>query len=100
MNNLDFFKALDYENGLEVVTKIFKHFPLQYAATIGLDEKPQVRPIEFKFEKDGMLYFDVAKCYRSYAELIRKDYTKERAEQYQKEIDTFFTAGWRALLMF
>ena len=38
--------------------------------------------------------------YRSYAELIRKDYTKERAEQYQKEIDTFFTAGWRALLRF
>ena len=38
--------------------------------------------------------------YRSYAELIRKDYTKERAEQYQKEVDTFFTAGWRALLGF
>lgn len=38
--------------------------------------------------------------YRSYAEFIRKDYTKERAEQYQKEVDTFFTAGWRALLRF
>ena len=74
MNNLDFFKALDYENGLEVVTKIFDRFPLQYAATIGLDEKPQVRPIEFKFEKDGMLYFDAAKCYRSYAELSKTPY--------------------------
>ena len=38
--------------------------------------------------------------YRTHAEFIRKDYTKERAEQYQKEVDTFFTAGWRALLMF
>lgn len=38
--------------------------------------------------------------YRMHAEFIRKDYPRERAEQYQKEVDTFFTAGWRALLRF
>jgi len=38
--------------------------------------------------------------YRTHAEFIRKDYPRERAEQYQKEVDTFFTAGWRALLRF
>ena len=38
--------------------------------------------------------------YSTHAEFIRKDYPRERAEQYQKEVDTFFTAGWRALLRF
>ena len=38
--------------------------------------------------------------YRTHIEIIRKDYTKERAILYQKEVDTFFTAGWRALLRF
>ncbi len=41
---LEFFQALDYENGLEVVVKTFERFPLQYAATLGLDGNAQVRP--------------------------------------------------------
>ena len=30
---------------------------VQYLATIGLDEKPKVRPFQFMLEEDGNLYF-------------------------------------------
>ena len=69
MTNLEFFKSLDYEDGLGVVTGTLERFPLQYAATLGLDGEPQLRPIEFKFEEDGVLYFDTVEFYTSYAEL-------------------------------
>jgi uncharacterized pyridoxamine 5'-phosphate oxidase family protein len=69
MTNLEFFQSLDYDNGLEVVTKILERFPLQYATTLGLDGSPQIRPIEFKFEQDGVLYFDTVVFYTSYQEL-------------------------------
>lgn len=71
---LDFFKSLNFDDGLEVVVKTFNHFPLQYAATVGLDGKAQVRPIEFKFEKDGVLYFDTVTFYTSYKELQANPY--------------------------
>lgn len=69
MTNLDFFKSLDYEDGLGVVVETFNRFPLQYATTLGLDGKPQIRPIEFKFEENGVLYFDTVTFYTSYAEM-------------------------------
>ena len=34
MTNLEFFKSLDYEDGLGVVTGTLERFPLQYAATL------------------------------------------------------------------
>ena len=74
MTNLEFFKSLDYEDGLGVVTGTLERFPLQYAATLGLDGEPQLRPIEFKFEEDGVLYFDTVEFYTSYAELQAHPY--------------------------
>lgn len=42
MNNIDFFKSLNYTNGIELVKAVFKRFPLQYATTLGPDGKPQI----------------------------------------------------------
>lgn len=71
---LDFFKSLNYDDGLSVVTEVFKKFPLQYGTTLGLDGEPQIRPIEFKFENDGVLYFDTVIFYTSFAELLAHPY--------------------------
>ena len=71
---LDFFKSLNYEDGLSVVVDVFQRFPLQYATTLGLDGNPQIRPIEFKFEEDGVLYFDTVTFYTSYKELLAHPY--------------------------
>ena len=69
MDDMEFFKSLDYSDGLGVVKAIFSRFPLQYGATLGLDGAPQLRPIEFKFEEGGRLYFDTVTLYTSYREL-------------------------------
>ncbi|MDO4483957.1 MAG: pyridoxamine 5'-phosphate oxidase family protein [Clostridia bacterium] len=74
MSNLAFFESLNFDNGLEVVTRVFERFPLQYAATLGTDGNPQIRPIEFKFEQDGVLYFDTVVFYSTYAELLAHPY--------------------------
>ena len=71
---LDFFKSLNFEDGVSVVVDVFQRFPLQYAATLGLDGNPQIRPIEFKFEEDGVLYFDTITFYTSYKELQAHPY--------------------------
>ncbi|OHD21633.1 MAG: pyridoxamine 5'-phosphate oxidase [Spirochaetes bacterium GWB1_59_5] len=74
MSNLEFFKSLVFEDGLGVVTRVFERFPMQYATTLGADGNPQIRPIEFKFEQDGVLYFDTVVFYASYAELVAYPY--------------------------
>ena len=74
MTNLEFFESLDYEDCLSVVTQTFDRFSLQYGTTLGLDDNPQIRPIEFKFEQDGVLYFDTVEFYSSYAELKAHPY--------------------------
>jgi uncharacterized pyridoxamine 5'-phosphate oxidase family protein len=74
MSNLEFFQSLDYEDGLNTVVQILNRFPVQYAATLGRDGNPQVRPIEFKFEENGVLYFDTVIYYESYAELQEHPY--------------------------
>ena len=53
---------------------VFHRFPLQYATTLGLDGNPQIRPIEFKFEEDDVLYFDTVTFYTSYRELQAHPY--------------------------
>jgi uncharacterized pyridoxamine 5'-phosphate oxidase family protein len=73
-DTLEFFKSLDYDDGLSVVTSVFARWPLQYGATLGLDGNAQVRPIEFKFEQDGVLYFDTVIFYTSYQELLAHPY--------------------------
>lgn len=74
MTTLEFFKSLNYDDGLSVVTEVFRRFPLQYGTTLGLDGNPQIRPLEFKFEEDGVLYFDTVKFYTSYKEMLAHPY--------------------------
>ncbi|NTW72112.1 MAG: pyridoxamine 5'-phosphate oxidase [Eubacteriaceae bacterium] len=74
MTNLEFFKSLDFDNGLSVVTSVFERFPMQYTTTLGEDGNPQIRPIEFKFEENGVLYFDTVIFYTSYAEMLAHPY--------------------------
>jgi uncharacterized pyridoxamine 5'-phosphate oxidase family protein len=74
MTNLEFFQSLNYDDGLSVVVSTFERFPLQYATTLGQDGNPQIRPIEFKFEQNGVLYFDTVEFYTSYAELQAHPY--------------------------
>lgn len=73
-DTLAFFKSLDYSDGISVVKAIFARWPLQYGTTLGLNGAPQIRPIEFKFEKDGVLYFDTVTFYRSYQEMKEYPY--------------------------
>lgn len=73
-DTLEFFKSLDYDNGLDVVVQTFRRFPLQYGTTLGLDGNPQIRPLEFKFEEDGVLYFDTVEFYTSYKEMQKHPY--------------------------
>jgi uncharacterized pyridoxamine 5'-phosphate oxidase family protein len=74
MSNLEFFQSLDYEDGIDTIVQILNRFPVQYAATLGQDGNPQVRPIEFKFEENGVLYFDTVTYYDSYTELREHPY--------------------------
>lgn len=73
-DTLEFFKSLDYDNGMDVVVQTFRRFPLQYGTTLGLDGNPQIRPLEFKFEEDGVLYFDTVEFYTSYKEMQAHPY--------------------------
>ena len=73
-DTLAFFKSLDYSDGMSVVKAIFARWPLQYGTTLGLNGAPQIRPIEFKFEEDGVLYFDTVTFYRSYQEMKEYPY--------------------------
>ena len=43
--------------------------PVLYAATLGLDKMPQVRPVRLAFAQEDALYFAAAKCERYYGEL-------------------------------
>jgi uncharacterized pyridoxamine 5'-phosphate oxidase family protein len=70
MRQLEFFKSLNYDDGLEVTKQVLERFPLQYGTTLGLDGHPQIRPLEFKFEDEGILYFDTVTFYQSYKELL------------------------------
>lgn len=66
---LSFLQSLDYEDGLGTTVAILQRFPMQYGVTLGLDGAPQIRPLEFKFEDDGVLYFDTVDYYESYREM-------------------------------
>jgi len=44
-------------NPVNVVTDFLIKSQVQYLATIGLDEKPKVRPFQFMREEGGRLYF-------------------------------------------
>lgn len=44
---------------------------LQYMATVGLDGKPKVRPVQFMVEHDGKLWFCTNSKKSMYAELVK-----------------------------
>ncbi len=71
---MEFFRSLNYENGLETVTAILRRFPMQYGTTLGRDGDPQIRPLEFKFEENGALYFDCVDSYESFREMTAHPY--------------------------
>ena len=39
------------------VFKFLKENPLQYCATVGLDDKPKVRPFQMMYHESGNLYY-------------------------------------------
>ena len=92
-DTLVFFKSLDYSDGMSVVKAIFKRWPLQYGTTLGLNGAPQIRPIEFKFEEDGVLYFDTVTFYRSYREM--KEYPYIQLCICDQETMTYLRLGGR-----
>lgn len=55
---------------LSAITELLERSAPVYAATVGLDGRPQLRPVCFLFEQDGALYFR-----RLYAELCKSPYT-------------------------
>lgn len=60
---------------LSATTELLERSAPVYAATVGLDGRPQLRPVCFLFEQDGALYFLTAKSRRLYAELCKSPYT-------------------------
>ena len=60
---MSYLQSLDYEDGIGTVTSLLKYWPMQYVTTLGLDGKPKIRPLEYKFEEDGVLYFDTVDFY-------------------------------------
>lgn len=56
------------------VIEFLKHDPVQYMATIGLDQKPKVRPFQFIFSEDGKLFFTTSNQKEVYAQLKNNAY--------------------------
>lgn len=62
-------KRIDMNEGIEKIKAFLKAQPTLYAATMGLDKKPNVHPVELCYESEGALYFSAAKCETLYGEL-------------------------------
>ena len=71
MNHNELYASLDPKDGVGTVLKLLKHFSPLFAGTVGLDGRPEVRPVSFAYEKDGALYFLTMKSRRMYAELSK-----------------------------
>ncbi len=87
-DNKAFFSTIDTKDPIGTAVQILNRFSLLYAGTIGLDGKPQVRPISFAGEANGALYFLTAKNCRMYAELSKTPYIELCA--YDAETGTTF----------
>ena len=64
-------KAPNGEKAFETAVRILEHSSPVLAATVGLDGRPQVRPVPFLSAQNGALYFLTAKNRRLYAELCK-----------------------------
>jgi uncharacterized pyridoxamine 5'-phosphate oxidase family protein len=49
---------------------------VQYLATIGLDDRPKVRPFQFKLEEGGKLYFSTTNDKQVYKEITQQPYVE------------------------
>jgi len=56
------------------LVKFLKENPIQYLATIGLDGRPKVRPMKFRIENDGKLYFATSNKKSVFKELEKSPY--------------------------
>ncbi len=56
------------------VFKFLKENPLQYCATVGLDDKPKVRPFQMMYHESGNLYYCTGTKKDVYAELNNNPY--------------------------
>lgn len=58
------------------VVKFLKENPVQYFATIGLDQKPKVRPFQFAIEQGEKLYFCTSNQKDVFAQLEKSPYVE------------------------
>lgn len=54
---LDDLLCFGEKNKMNEVINFLKENPIQYLATVGLDNKPKVRPVQFMIEDNGKIYF-------------------------------------------
>ena len=74
---------------VESVAACLENLGLQYMATIGLDGKPKVRPVQFMTLKDGKLWFRTNSEKAMYAELKKSPYIELCASRLESdEIDS------------
>ena len=58
------------------VLNFLKSNPVQFFATVGLDNKPKVRPFQFMLEKDGKLFFCTSNEKEVYKEIKNNPYVE------------------------
>ena len=87
-DNKTFISLLDAKDPLGTAVQILNRFSPLYVGTVGLDGKPQVRPVFFAEEANGALYFLTAKNSRMYAELSKTPYIEFCA--FDTETETTF----------
>ena len=69
-----FLRSLDLDSPLAAAAQILEQFSPLFAATVGLDGRPQLRPADFSFAQNDALYFMTVKSSRFYAELCKTPY--------------------------
>ena len=63
-------------NRENAVTDFLIKSQIQYLATVGLDDKPKVRPFQFMLEEDGRLYFCTSNRKTVFKEIQRHPYVE------------------------
>ena len=58
------------------VLNFLKNNPVQFFATVGLDNKPKVRPFQFMLEKNGKLFFCTSNQKEVYKEIKNNPYVE------------------------
>ncbi len=74
MNDKSFFSFCDPKDPAGTAARILSGDHPLFAATVGLDGRPQIRTAAFAYEENGGLYFVTLKSGRMYAELSKTPY--------------------------